>query len=442
MTTEHPKATVRDLIEQNFDSVFPSGFAADEPKPPAVQEQEGEEMPPEQAVTQWAPQQIAARPAFGISQVELDAAKAMSMAGPLVPKWLRGKPGHCWGIIQLSKRWTRYNARTNTWTHYDPITVAQASYLVTSSEDAEGNVAFMSVFIRALIDSFAPLDSRLRFLWHGEAQERKCTCSARLRGETEPHIYTTPPLRQITPKKSPLWASDPDRQLAYYASRAWARLHCAGVLQGVYDEDELEGERMRLGAAAAAPAMLPGSRLHERLQEAKAAQAEGRGGFRPGIVEAGIAAGQEEAPGKAKGAPKRSRPKKGSGQPKKRTSKARAAAARPEPEPERAEPAESSAPSAHIADIEAAEAEREGRREAIRPEPKPEPKGKQAPAPRNLGQYRAHVRRWLLDYTSEEEIEAHWSKERALRNACGITEEDRVQIRAEFIDQRILEVRQ
>jgi hypothetical protein len=345
----------------------------------------------------------------------------------------------------MCKQWTRYNPRTNTWIFLQPLMVAKASYLVTSQDDAEGNVAFMSVFIRALIENFAPMQSRLRYLWHGEGQERKCTCSALLIGESEPHPYTTPPLRLITPKKSPLWASDPDRQLAYYASRAWARMYCSSVLEGVYDEDELDGERMPVGGSEPPKALAASERLHQRLQEAKAAGAE-RAGFRPGVVEAGIAGevpvsyetgtSGQKAPAnrKAKGAPGKGKARKGAGQRKGRTSEARARGKPPSEGQAQAGTAPEEAQSAETEQVPAAP-QQEAAAEA-----KPAPRAGAA-APRNLGQYRAHVRRWLAEYHTEEDIEAHWSKERSLRNQCGVTEEDRVQIRAELLNQRVLEVR-
>lgn len=249
--------TKRDLIDQNIDKVFSNG-------PHEVAEQEPSALP-------------AARPTFGVSTVELDAAKMMSMSGPMVPPWVRGNPGICWAIIQLSKRWTKFDARTNSWICFDPITIAQSAYVVKqgSGQDAVENIAYGSHFIRALIDAFAPTTTRLRYSYAGEGQERTCTVSATLRGESEAHTYTTPKLALITPKRSPLWASDPDRQLAYYASRAWARLHCSGVMHGVYDPEEAEDFR----GPEKAKDVSPGQRLAERLDKHREGNGEPEEGF-------------------------------------------------------------------------------------------------------------------------------------------------------------------
>ena len=125
---ERTTATKRDLVEQNLDKVFPAGFASDK-----TAEQEDNEVA--SLVAQAA--QPAIRPSFGVSAEEMDAAKMMSMAGPLIPQWMRGNPGSCWAMIQLSKRWTKFDQRTNSWIHFDPITIAQATYLVTAQGGAE-----------------------------------------------------------------------------------------------------------------------------------------------------------------------------------------------------------------------------------------------------------------------------------------------------------------
>lgn len=378
--TERTTVTRRDLIEQNIGKVFSNGYASDK-------EDEDKQVA---ALVQQAAQPVAARPEFGVSEKEADAAKMLSMTGPLIPEWLRGNIGACWGMIQLSKRWTRYSPRTNSWVHFDPLVIAGSTYLVRS--DKSESVGFMSVFIRALIDAFAPLKTKLRYEYSGESQERQCTVIGLMIGETQPLVYTTPPLKLITPKKSPLWSSDPDRQLAYYGSRAWGRLYCADILHGVYDEDELEGDRVAR-AKDVTPADTQAA-LHERLAaRAKEGASEG---FRPGVVEAGLKSEVKKATrqgtGKAAGAKK--------------------------------------APAATQVAPRAAKLTSEAGTKA------------EPPAPSNPTEYRGHVVAWAAKLTTEEAIEEQWRLERQMRNQCGVTEEDRKVIRAEVLDQRILEVRQ
>src|SRR5262249_57210565 len=85
-------------------------------------------------------------------------------------------------------------------------------------------------------------DEPFEYIYEGEGQERRCIVTARLAGHRKGLVYETPPLKQITPKRSPLWQSDPDQQLAYYARRSWCRKHRPDVLLGVSDVDELPGQ--------------------------------------------------------------------------------------------------------------------------------------------------------------------------------------------------------
>ena len=61
---------------------------------------------------------------------------------------------------------------------------------------------------------------------------------ATLRGETEPRVLELL-LSQATVRNSTLWASDPKQQLAYLATKRWARLYTPDVILGVYTPDEL-----------------------------------------------------------------------------------------------------------------------------------------------------------------------------------------------------------
>ena len=61
-------------------------------------------------------------------------------------------------------------------------------------------------------------------------------------------------LAQASTRNSTLWAEDPRQQLAYLATKRWARLYTPDVLLGVYTPDELReaGER-DMGAAEVVP---------------------------------------------------------------------------------------------------------------------------------------------------------------------------------------------
>jgi RecT family len=344
--------TKRDLVEQNLAKVFPT--------PPIV------------GISESSGALV-----YRTMGEVIEAAKMMAMSGPAVPRWLQGNPGGCWAIIIQASQW-----------RLDPISVARMSYCVASG-DGE-SIGYMSQLIHALIEARAPITHRLRFRFEGEGEDRRCICIARVRGEAEPIEHATPPLGLITPKRSPLWKSDPDQQLSYYAARAMCRRHFPDILMGVYDRDELEGEVIDHPGGKAKDVTSAAEELHRRLAEAASngggQPTEGFSG--PEAVETGLGIAGD-ATAEAKGEPEAADPAPDAPQPAKRA---------------------------------------RGR-----------PKGK-AP-PKNLAQYTAHVAAWLPDYDTEQDIWERWRMEKGLRNACGVTEEDRDEIRATLIAQRIAELR-
>jgi hypothetical protein len=172
----------------------------------------------------------------------MEFSKLMAIAQQAVPKHLRGQPGLCMGIILQAVAW-----------EMEPFAVARKSYVVND------NLAYESQLIHAVIETRAPLRKRLRCTYSGEGGDRQCTVMGTFLGEEEPHTYTTPKLKDIPIKNSPLWRWDIDQQMFYLGSRAWARKWCPDVLLGVYSKDEAEfiGEH-------ATPLM---ERIHNPLQD-------------------------------------------------------------------------------------------------------------------------------------------------------------------------------
>ncbi len=382
--------TKRDLIEQNVDKVFPEGPTEIEPETHGMGE-------------------IMARPGGSITAADLDAAKALAMAGPIIPEFIRGNPGSMLAAMIVARRFAKYDERTNSWISFDPIAVAQCMYLVESQ--GKQSIGYTSQFIGAVIDQFVPWQTRMRFTYMGQGEDRVCIASAVLKGDLKPFEYQTPPLKIITPKKSPLWQSDPDRQLAYYARRAWARLHVPGVLLGVYDVEELEGDaRQHRGPDRAKDVTEASAALHQRLAERAAAHGEAEPeGFHPDAVDRGMAVIEEDAapaPREARGRASAKKGKNASAKAKSRPGKRPSALARPAP------------------------AEKVERQQAP----------SKAALPVNAREYRRHVEAWLTQYDTEQDIEAQWRAEMRLRNQCGVVEEERAAIRT-LIDQRIQQVR-
>jgi hypothetical protein len=153
----------------------------------------------------------------------LDIAKTMSTARFGVPAHLRGNPGDCLAIRELSLN-----------TGLSAYGLAQHCYIVNDM------LCYDAQVIHAIIEKHAPITKRLRFTFQGEGDTRTCTVSGTFKDEAEPCEYTTPELRKITPQNSPLWKSDPDQQLTYFGSRRWGRRFCPDILLGVFSRDEIE----------------------------------------------------------------------------------------------------------------------------------------------------------------------------------------------------------
>jgi RecT family protein len=157
-------------------------------------------------------------------------AKLMAVSGPCVRAQFRGNPGACLAIALQAFR-----------TGADPFAVANKAYLVTNRA-GEAQIAYEAQYIHAVINTSGRLKKRLRPTYSGEGQNRSCLILGEVVGEDEPLRYESPPVKNIGVKNSPLWTGDPDQQLFYYSSRAWARRHLPEVLLGMYTRDEIRGD--------------------------------------------------------------------------------------------------------------------------------------------------------------------------------------------------------
>lgn len=201
----------------------------------------------------------------------IDFSLYMSKSDKAVPAFLRGNPGTCMAITVQASEWG-----------FSPFAVARMAYVVNDQ------IAYMSQLIHSVVEKRANLKQRLRPTYTGEGPDRQITISGHFVGEVDPLEYTSPKIRDIKIKNSPLWTGDPDQQLFYFGSRAWARRYCPDVLLGVYAEDELPGTATQHVGAENAKDVTPEEQgLHHRLSAKAAAKA----GFDPG----GVAATLSEA---------------------------------------------------------------------------------------------------------------------------------------------------
>jgi len=158
----------------------------------------------------------------------MEFAKLMALSGQAVPKHLRAQPGACLAISLQSLNW-----------RMDPFAVANKSYMVND------RIAYEAQLIHAVIEQRAPIKGRIRGKVEGKDGTRKWLLQVET-NDGDLIEYEGPELGKITVKNSPLWKSDPDQQLWYYAVRAMCRRHFPDVILGVYEKEEIEqAEGMR-----------------------------------------------------------------------------------------------------------------------------------------------------------------------------------------------------
>jgi len=155
-------------------------------------------------------------------------AKVMSRGGLALPRHLRENDGACMAVTMQALRW-----------EMDPFAVANKTYSVND------RLAYEAQLVAAVVHTRAPIKGRPNYTYTGKGPTRRCivTCEMLEGGTCE---YETPEFGQITTKHSPLWKSDPDQQLGYFAIRSWARRYTPEVILGVYAREELiEAEPIR-----------------------------------------------------------------------------------------------------------------------------------------------------------------------------------------------------
>lgn len=164
-------------------------------------------------------------------RIESMAAR-MATSKITTPKHLQGNEGDCMAIIMQAMQWGM-----------NPYAVAQKTHLVN------GTLGYEAQLVNAVITARAPVKERLHFEWYGDwskvngKEDKSPTLgvrvSATLRGENEPRVIDIS-MAQVGPvRNSPLWTADPRQQIAYLATKRWARLYCPDVILGVYTPDEV-----------------------------------------------------------------------------------------------------------------------------------------------------------------------------------------------------------
>lgn len=193
-------------------------------------------------------------------------ATMMARSQHAIPKHLRNNDGACMAVTMQALRWG-----------LDPFAVAGKSYSVNDM------VAYEAQLITAVVNTRSGIKGRLRYDYEGEGDSRRCTVTGILDGEE--YSYTTPTFGTITPKNSPLWKTDPDQQLGYFAGKRWARRYTPEVILGVYDRDEAEEFRSPDSARDVTPQSPVMQRLRANADNAPQMPASEREGFSASSVQ-------------------------------------------------------------------------------------------------------------------------------------------------------------
>ncbi|WP_065755238.1 recombinase RecT [Bradyrhizobium paxllaeri] len=209
-----------------------------------------------------------------------EAAKIMATAGSMLPPWLQGNVGGCWGIILRAIE-----------LRMSPMTLASMTYEVENKGVRQ--VAYMSNFFRTIVEQRARIkEKRLRTRYEGTGDDMVCFVYATFDGDDQPCEW--PPreaaeqytLKKLRPGRndrgqirgSPLWETKPAQQMFYAMSRDWARVYCSSLVAGMYTEEELREQEARAQTAKDVTPHDKQPELRSRLRGR-----EGREGFHTDI---------------------------------------------------------------------------------------------------------------------------------------------------------------
>lgn len=145
----------------------------------------------------------------------------MMARGRLVPSHLHSQPGDCLMVIEQAMRWGM-----------SPFAVAQCTSVI------QGKLMYEGKLVAAAVQTSGVLDGRLSYSFAGEGDARTITVRGMIRGEKEPREIEVRLKDAKTNNQQ--WTKQPDQQLVYYGTRAWARRHTPEVMLGVYSPEEFD----------------------------------------------------------------------------------------------------------------------------------------------------------------------------------------------------------
>lgn len=323
----------------------------------------------------------------------VDYAKFMSTARGAVGAHLMGNVGACLAVMEIANQFG-----------LPAYAVARQSYLVNN------RVAFMGQFFHTIVEDFGPLEKgkngrKLQFRYEGEGDTLKIIVSATFKGALEPVVYESPEIAKIPVKNSPLWKTEPRRQLIYFGVRGWQTINWPEGMMHALSEDEAMALPPSEYARDITPiASAESAGLKERLAAAQAEHPPGaeREGFRDGFTEghftetvAQTDAAIDEAVAGASGQAAPDPVEVEEPAPAKPKGKAK---------PDKKKKAKAFPGDTPIADKPTAEA---------------------LPPPKTAAQWVVYCRTWLEAETDPNAMRKRWAAEQKMRNDVGVTSEER-----------------
>lgn len=150
----------------------------------------------------------------------------MAKSGAMVRAVFRDNPGACLGVTMKAVRWG-----------LDPWDVANKSYFVNDQMCFEGQLIHTIVLVSGLLT-----DDDLDFTFEGDGDQKRVRAVGTIKKNNKTREYVSPPIKDIEPKRSPLWKTDPEQQLVYYGVAKWTRRWLPTVLMGVAWTEEVPGD--------------------------------------------------------------------------------------------------------------------------------------------------------------------------------------------------------
>lgn len=155
----------------------------------------------------------------------MELAKLMASGKLGVPAHLHNEPVACLRVVMLGQR-----------TALDPFWLAEESHVISRK------LGFSAKATYAASLQSGRINGRLDFSFKGDGENLECTVRGRAVGSDVVHERTVK-MKGLTTRNSPLWKTDPQQQLGYYAARAWCRLYAPDAMMGMKTPDELAFER-------------------------------------------------------------------------------------------------------------------------------------------------------------------------------------------------------